>query len=78
VTLAEKRVESTELLFQAGRVNIRELLDARDSLIVARNAVTLALVNHRLSWLRLLDQLEQLSTEPGSLWAPALTLANGP
>ena len=78
VTLAEKRVESTELLFQAGRVNIREVLDARDSLIIARNAVTLALVNHRISWLQLLDQLEMLSTEPGSLWSPALKLATKP
>jgi outer membrane protein TolC len=75
VDLAEKRIESTELLFEAGRVNIREVLDARDSLIIARNAVTLALVNHRLSWLRLLYQLEQLPTEPGSLWSPALDIA---
>jgi hypothetical protein len=32
-------------------------------------------VNHRLSWLRLLYQLEQLPTEPGSLWSPALDIA---
>ncbi|MBN2450849.1 MAG: TolC family protein [Lentisphaeria bacterium] len=70
--LAEKRIESTELLFQAGRVNIREVLDSRDALIVARNAVTVALVQHRMDWLRLLFQLEQLDPEPETLWAPAL------
>ncbi len=72
--LARKRVESTELLFQAGRVNIREVLDARDSLIVAENAVTVALVGHRMNWLRLMYQLEQLPTEADTLWSPALAL----
>jgi outer membrane protein TolC len=76
--LARKRVESTELLFQAGRVNIREVLDARDSLIVAENAVTVALVEHRMNWLRLMYQLEQLPTEPETLWSPALALQPPP
>jgi outer membrane protein TolC len=72
--LARKRVESTELLFQAGRVDIREVLDAQDSLIISENAVSVALVEHRMNWLRLLAQLEQLPTEPDTLWSPALTV----
>jgi len=78
VDLARKRVESTELLFQAGRVDIREVLDARDALISAENAMTVALVGHRMTWLRLMYQLEQLPTEPDTLWSPALSLQPAP
>jgi len=78
VDLARQRVESTELLFQAGRINIREVLDAQDSLIAAENALTVALVQHRMTWLRLMYQLEQLPTEPDTLWSPALALQTVP
>jgi outer membrane protein TolC len=78
VDLARKRVESTELLFQAGRVNIRDVLDARVSLIIAENAVTVALVEHRMNWLQLMYQLEQMPTEPDTLWSPALALQPTP
>ncbi len=70
--LAEKRIESTELLFEAGRIDIRELLDARDALVVARNALTVALVDHRINWLKLLYQLEDLPVDPVTLWSPGL------
>jgi outer membrane protein TolC len=78
VDLAKKRVESTELLFQAGRVDIREVLDARDALISAENALTVALVEHRMNWLQLMYQLEQLPTEPDTLWSPALAVQPPP
>jgi len=72
VTLSEKRVESTQLLFEGGRVDIRELLDAQDDLSSARNSLTLALVNHRISWLKLLYQLGQLPIDPINLWSTQL------
>jgi outer membrane protein TolC len=72
--LARRRVESTELLLQAGRVNMRDVLEARDAQTDAENAVTQALVDHRLTWLLLLLDLEQLPTEPDTLWSPALEL----
>ncbi|MFA6815517.1 MAG: TolC family protein [Lentisphaeria bacterium] len=72
VRLAEKRVESTKLLFEGGRINIRELLEAQDDLSSARNSLTQALVNHRLGWLRLLYQLEQLPVEAKTLWSNTL------
>jgi outer membrane protein TolC len=72
VQLAEQRIDNTELLFEAGRINIRELLDAREDLINARNSYTEAIVTYRMNWLRLLYQLEQLPTEPETLWSPAL------
>ena len=78
VQLAEQRVENTELLFEAGRINIRELLDARDDLIDARNRYTRAVVAHRMNWLRLLYQLEQLPTEPDTLWSPLLATGTEP
>jgi outer membrane protein TolC len=72
VTLSEKRVESTQLLFEGGRVDIRELLDAQDDLSSARNSLTKSLVNHRISWLKLLYQLGQLPINPGNLWSEQL------
>jgi outer membrane protein TolC len=78
VKLAEKRIESTELLFDAGRINIRELLDAREALISAQNNYTESLVGYRMNWLRLLYQLEQLPTEPDTLWSPVLAAGTKP
>ena len=74
VELSEKRVESTQLLFEGGRINIRELLDAQDDLASARNALTQALVNHRISWLKLLYQLGNLPVSAENLWSEQLDL----
>jgi outer membrane protein TolC len=75
VNLAEKRVESTQLLFEGGRVDIRELLDAQDDLSSAKNSLTRALVNHRICWLKLLYQLGELPIDPVSLWSDTLEVA---
>ena len=72
VTLSEKRVESTQLLFEGGRVDIRELLDAQDDLSSARNSLTRSLVDHRISWLKLLYQIGKLPINPGNLWSEQL------
>jgi len=72
VELAVVRVDNTEMEFDFGRINIREQLDAREDLINARNQYTAAVVGYRMNWLRLLYQLEQLPTEPDTLWSPAL------
>lgn len=78
VTLAEQRIDNMELLFDAGRINIRDLLDARNDLISARNQYTAAIVDYRMNWLRLLYQLEQLPADPDTLWSPALATGNPP
>jgi outer membrane protein TolC len=49
VTLAERRVESTRILLQAGRLTQRDVLDAEGSLLDARNALTGALVAHTIA-----------------------------
>ena len=50
--LAEQRVHSTDMFLQAGRAQIRDVLEAREALVNARNALTSAAVNHRLAQLR--------------------------
>jgi outer membrane protein TolC len=49
VALAERRVESTQLLLQAGRADQRDVLDAQQALVDARNALTSALVDHTIA-----------------------------
>ncbi len=78
VTLARRRVESTQLLFQAGRVNMRDVLEARDALTRAENQRTQVLVNYRLDWLRLLIDLERFPVRPADLWSPLLAVSPGP
>jgi hypothetical protein len=53
VRLAERRVESAKLNLQAGKATIRDVLDAENALVEARNALTAALVNHAISKLEL-------------------------
>ncbi len=51
-TLAERRVHSTDMFLQAGRAQIRDVLEAREALVNARNALIGAAVNHRIAVLR--------------------------
>lgn len=74
VSLAEKRVENTRMLFEDGRIAIREYLDAQDDLSNARNSLTQQLVTHRMCWLRLLYQLDELKVDPQTLWTNRLEM----
>ena len=47
--VAETRVKSTTLFLEAGRIPIRELLDAQEALIGAKNALTSAIVDYRVA-----------------------------
>ena len=78
VELAKKRVENAQLELDAGRLQMRDLLEARDDLTDAENDLTQALVDHRKSWLRLLIDLEMLPAEPDSLWSSALEVGPAP
>ena len=51
VALAERRVESTQMLLQAGRAIQRDVLEAQRALLVSRNALTGALVTHTIAGL---------------------------
>ncbi len=68
VELAQRRVESTELFLQAGRVQIRDVLDAQESLIAAQNALTAAVVAHRIAELELQRDTGVLEITEEGLW----------
>lgn len=68
VDVARRRVDSTRLLQEAGRVEIRYLLEARESLLSAQLALTQAVVQYRLAELELLRDMEALAVNEEGLW----------
>ena len=81
--LANRRVESATLLLQAGRAEVRDLVEAQDAQISAQNAVTAALVGYQDQRLLLLLQLGVIETESSKFWlkdhlTPELRLNSGP
>ena len=71
VDLAEKRVESTTLLLQAGRVTTRDLLDSQDALLGAQNSLTAALVDFAIAKLSFFRDVGILQVKPDGMWDPA-------
>ena len=49
VALAEARVKSTEIFFEAGRGVLRDVTEAQDALLTARNALSAAAVDYRVA-----------------------------
>jgi outer membrane protein TolC len=49
VSVAEKRVRSADMFFEAGRAELRDLLDAQEALLTAKNALTAAMVDYRMA-----------------------------
>ena len=49
VSVAEKRVTSTALFFEAGRAQIRDVLEAQEALLNARNSLTSAIIDYRIA-----------------------------
>lgn len=49
VSVAEKRENSTDLFFKAGRAQLRDVLEAQESLLTARNALTSAIIDYRVA-----------------------------
>lgn len=68
LVLANRRVESTTLLLEAGRAEPRDLIEAQDSQIVAQNAVTAAMVEHQQARLQLMLNIGALRTELPKFW----------
>jgi len=60
VRLAERRVGSTDMLLQAGRAEIRDVLEAQEALINAQNALTDAVVSRRIAELEFQRDLDIL------------------
>lgn len=78
--LAKQRVESTRLLLDAGRADTRDLLEAEESLLSARNAATGALVDWVLARMSAYLDMERLVVEEDGivLLEPPASLAGRP
>jgi outer membrane protein TolC len=68
LALAQKRVTSTELFLEAGRAEIRDMLEAQEALIVSQNAVTSTLVDYRVAQLELMRDMDILKIDHTGLW----------
>lgn len=68
VELAQRRVDSTELFLQAGRAQIRDVLEAQEALVSARNSLTTAVVTYRLAELEFQRDMGVLEVDENGLW----------
>ena len=68
VKLAERRVDSTSLLLQAGRAEMRDVLEAQNALLSAQNQMVSALVSYRLKELELQRDLGLLNVTADGVW----------
>lgn len=68
VKLSERRVESTDLFLQAGKVPIRDLLEAQEDLVEAQDSLVSAVVDYHLARLELQRALERLEVDEKGLW----------
>lgn len=68
VRVAQRRVDSTDLFLQAGRAEIRDLLEAQNALNSAQDALTNAVVSYRIGELELQRDLGVLEVRSSGLW----------
>ncbi len=68
VNLAEKRVKSTSLFYEAGRAQVRDVLEAQEALVNARNALTSAVVAYRVAELAFQRDTGLLEIDEEGLW----------
>ncbi len=68
VRLAERRVKSTDLLLQAGRAAIRDVLEAQNALLSAQNSLISAVVTYRINELELQRDLGILAVTADGTW----------
>jgi outer membrane protein TolC len=68
VVVAEKRVKSNTIFLEAGRAQIRDLLESQDALLAAQNSLTRAVVDYRLAELQMQRDLGLLKVNEKGLW----------
>jgi outer membrane protein TolC len=66
--LAKRRVVSITMLLQAGRAEVRDLVDAQNAQLLSENAVTAALVEYQVARLQLLLDVGVLDTSVDQFW----------
>ncbi len=68
VKLAERRVKSTDLLLQAGRAELRDLLESQSALLSAQNSLYFAVVSYRVNELEFQRTLGVLEVTGDGVW----------
>lgn len=68
LALARRRVDSVNLLLEAGRATQRDILDAEDALLDAQNGLARALIAYYNSYLAFLRDIERLPLGDNGLW----------
>jgi len=68
LALAEKRVQSTTLLLEAGRATTRDLLESQNALLQAQDDLTAALVAHTVAKLSFFSDIGVLQVRPEGMW----------
>ncbi len=68
VRLARDRVRSTNLFLEAGRTQVRDVLEAQEALLVAQNSLTDSLVSYRVSTLEMQRDMGVLQVDAEGLW----------
>jgi outer membrane protein TolC len=66
--VANNRVLSATVLLEAGRAEVRNLIEAQDAQIATQNAVTTALVDYQQSRLQLMLDIGALDTDLPKFW----------
>ena len=66
--LAKRRVASITMLLQAGRAEVRDLVDAQNAQLLSENAVTASLVEYQVARLQLLLDVGVLDTAVAQFW----------
>ena len=66
--LAEKRIESTNLLLQAGRATTRDVLDAEESYLDAKNSLSSSVVSYIVTYLKFLYAAECIELDERGIW----------
>ena len=81
VEIAKRRLASTTMFLDAGRAEIRDVLDAEESLLSSQNALAAAIVSYRVGELQLQRDMGVLdSTADGLLveFVPVAREGGGP
>ncbi len=68
VFLAKERVKSTNLFLEAGKAEIRDVLEAQEDLISAQNSLTSAAVGYRIAELQIQRDMGLLKINSEGLW----------
>ena len=68
VKLAERRVKSTDLLLQAGRAELRDLLESQSALLSAQNSLYSSVVSYRVNELEFQRTLGVLEVTGDGVW----------